>query len=388
MRASSIFSNCERTDFEPRAKSVSQFQYLDTSSREPAAAIRSIIDDWLTEYPQSERNDWAGRFKKDDQTSISAFFELMMHQWLLQLGYSVSIHRETGINGRRPDFHLRASDGSEFWVEATTVFGETSTESRGKKFIEGLLDRLRRIESPDFFIDIEFVRSPTDQPNLGRVALEVEKYLRSLCYDDVAHSYECDHRTQEFAKDIDVEGFTFRISAIPKINCRGEPEPIGITGSEFQRIDTKGPQMSALRRKARQYGDLGLPFVIAINDCSEFAHPRHILDALLGETVVLARRQGQEVRQRRSLDGFFGNANSPEYTRVSAVLSFQDAKPWSFASCSPRLVHHPRAKYPVHAPLGACEEIGWKADSPILLQESKTMRAILGIPEKWPFIEK
>jgi hypothetical protein len=114
------FDDIRREGQEPASHLVSQFDYLNSSGRPEAAAVRDLIDRWLANYPAPNRPDMILRLRsREDILHRSALFELLMHAVLLRQGFTVVAVEPELANRRAPDFLVEAPDGSRFYLEAT-----------------------------------------------------------------------------------------------------------------------------------------------------------------------------------------------------------------------------------------------------------------------------
>ena len=83
-----------------------------------------MIDRYLeavaAQLPVEERDDIIARLQSENEVNFrSASFEVLLHEGLLRLGFTLTVHPdpETGV-AKRPDFLVRAKDGTEFFLEA------------------------------------------------------------------------------------------------------------------------------------------------------------------------------------------------------------------------------------------------------------------------------
>ena len=88
-----LFDDIHRQDVGPGLHAEPEFIYLNRSARSQAVKVRSELEGWFSRYPEAERYEVRQRFRsKNDSQHRSAFFELFLHELLMQLGCRVEIH--------------------------------------------------------------------------------------------------------------------------------------------------------------------------------------------------------------------------------------------------------------------------------------------------------
>lgn len=104
---------------------------------------------------------------------------------------------------------------------------------------------------------------------------------------------------------------------------------------------------NSLVQKARRYGNLQLPYIIALNYLGSFAQTRDLVSALFGQLAyVVDMRREEPPRRHRMRDGFWYQGSSPAYD-VSAVWMFNNANIYSFPSVRHSLILNPDALHPL-----------------------------------------
>lgn len=115
-------------------------------------------------------------------------------------------------------------------------------------------------------------------------------------------------------------------------------------------IDDAGPIRRAVTDKANAYGQLGLPFVVAIESHSFSPDDIDVMNALFGSEQVTFRRYDDgrvETIPTRARDGAWIGPHGVQNTRVSAVLVADSVGPWRIDAVVPTLWHHPAAEHAV-----------------------------------------
>jgi len=66
-------------------------------------AFRSQIEKWFQNLPENQKADMYSRLRSlDDRQHLSAFYELLFHQYFLEENWKIQKH--PSINGQTPDF--------------------------------------------------------------------------------------------------------------------------------------------------------------------------------------------------------------------------------------------------------------------------------------------
>jgi hypothetical protein len=134
---------------------------------------------------------------------------------------------------------------------------------------------------------------------------------------------------------------------------RGDPEirPVGmLADGQGDETGDQAALLAALKSKASRYGDLQLPYVIAVLETGRLAAIRsewHRQGALYGSTRVTWRGDGSAQATQAS-DGFWVGPKGPRHRRVSGVLLAASLRPWNVLDVVPELWLNPFAQRPLH----------------------------------------
>jgi hypothetical protein len=345
-----VFDDVERSLTGGAPYLISQFDYLNRSSRAEAANVRTVVDDLLTRYPRTGQEQLRHRLRSvDDVGHLGAFFELATHELLVRAGCRV-LEIEPQINGtdKSPDFLVEAPAGDRFYVEATIAMG------RSRMDVAAGLDEAHRaidsIVSPDFMLSVETVGVPTTPISGKRLKAQLGQWLRGLNFDDVVAAWELQQGVPVFP--FEENGVIFRISPVPRRESRGERGGRVIAAFTLPPLQAQ-PQAAiadAVSGKAARYGGLDLPYVVAVNALAEFAEEESAVDALFGTPGILfvETADGFEQRENRDFDGVWYAGSGPVNTRLSAVISTERLTPWTLGQRRARIIHNPWAARPLH----------------------------------------
>lgn len=141
----------------------------------------------------------------------------------------------------------------------------------------------------------------------------------------------------------------------------------------------------AVRAKAGRYGDLGIPYVVAVNALGQWLLDQHdIMGALFGqEAFYFDPENPGEPEMTRQPDGAWFGKKGAQYTRVSAALIGGDITPWTAGARTPVVYHNPWAKHPCPDALGQLRS-AHPENNTIKEREGLTGYDIFDLPNGWP----
>jgi len=139
-------------------------------------------------------------------------------------------------------------------------------------------------------------------------------------------------------------------------------------------------------RKAGRYGDLDLPYIIAVNALADFAERTSVVEALFGtEYIAVEEVDGvwRDPEVRRNLDGVWRGPQGPINTRVSAVVSTQRLTLWSVAQRRARVTLNPWARRPFAASPFTVDR-SWVENDRLHSADGRPLAEVFGLPAGWP----
>lgn len=299
------------------------FQYWNRSARRDIAVLRDLLESWFSHYPSEHAAELRSRIR-DDRSFDSGVFELLLHEALLRFGCSLEIHPELPGSTRRPEFLVTEPDGSRWYLEAIVATGESEEEATIRSLKNRIYDALNELESPDYFVNIEIVAANRKQVPASRL----KTFVRQRLVNRIPGPWRF-----EFDKWI------IQFTPLAKRDeSRGTPglRPLGIIGIPPHVLRTAEAIREAVRQKAKRYGQLNAPFIIAVNALCEHVDDQDEIDALFGDFGP----------RGRAPNGAWQDMQGPRNTRVSGVLIASRLALWRLASAGVRLYHHPFAAHP------------------------------------------
>ncbi|SRR5258707_10777059 len=388
-----LFSQIERLDTDPSGYSEPYFTYLEKSARIEMARVRDLLESWFTRYPNAHKHEFKRRCQTNNIKFESAFFELYIHELLLRLGYSVEVQPENRTaNLKRPDFFVHNSDGEAFYLEATVASG-TSTEQMVQLARKNkVYDAINKIDSPNFFLGMKMKGSPSTEPPIKSWLKQISGWLSSLDPD----------KFLEFSKHTDVDirpklalshdGWHIEFFATPKsIKARAESgiRSIGMQMGDFEKVNSTEVIRRAAIAKAKKYGKLDKPYIIAINVHTAFFDRIHVMEALFGteQYIVTSEEDKPQIKIVRATDGAWTSPFGPRYTRVTGVLIMERLMPSNIAYSDLCLYHNPWASNSYNGQMQQLSE-AIPTNGQMYWKDGIHPRCLFGMPEKWPEYEE
>jgi hypothetical protein len=263
-----VFDQSERTDATRATYSESTFAFLNRVSGPFWQRVRDLIEVWFERLCDDAKADVIARLRSgDDRQFQAAFFELYCHETLLRLGCRVTCHPDVGQGSRRPDFLAEIGQGS-LVLEATVAARSDKEVAAGRREAQ-VYDVINRVQSPDFFLYVEVQEAGQSPPSATRLRPRLEAWLKALDYDAIRRA--ADEGNLFHSPDVprfpwEDRGWRVEFLPIPKYKARGKPglRPIGVHGPTVAFVDDSGPIRRAVIDKATAYGQLDMPYVIAV----------------------------------------------------------------------------------------------------------------------------
>ena len=348
-----LFDDISRQDKSPRGYSEPLYDYLNRSARPSSEQIRSLLDEWYSHFPSDHKNELQRRFcSSDDLSHQSAFFELYMHELLLQSGFKLEVHPDIKGKSTHPEFLAYLNNKPMFYLECTLAVGPKKEVSAEKR--ENIVyDTIDKLASPNFFIEVKVEGTPNTPPPGEKWRRFLDKKLAELDPDEFASNFETGELDSLPSWSRNHDGWNVTFRAIPKSpEARGKLgiRPIGIKW--FDVIECKDHEniRNALKEKAGKYGKLKIPYIIAINSISYFCDDISIANAFFGDektTVTLYKNGSTKQKHGRHPNGAWIGPQGPQNTRVSAALIFKYLLWGNIEKETPILWHNPWAQHPL-----------------------------------------
>ena len=337
-----LFDENKRKPLDIDNPPTSAYQCLNKYEWPEGARIRELFESWFTRYPCEDQAALRSRFRlPENHAHEAALFELLLHELFTRLGCVLTAHPEIPGVSTHPDFLVQYGE-QNFFLEASTVGRELGPFTRNKNS-QDVIDKINKLRSPHFYIGIH---------------MEGE-LLKTLGRRDVVPVFQellDDHDPDKVQKLIDAEGQYAAPSR--RIECgnwslEGWLYPVAREsrerGSRRQQIviepfraewtNSVLPVQKALQAKARKYGQLHLPYIVAIKARDIFYNGRdNDLDVLFGKQQLLYSVENPDLPSQmvREPGGIW-----PQYSQIDAVLMCQRIDLWNLQNVSVCLYVNP-----------------------------------------------
>lgn len=384
-----LFTERHRTDSSPKANRECDFAFLDRSAWPEIERVRQFLEMLAAGYPQDELAELIARVRSGNDTHFkSAVFELVLHAFLVRLGYTLRAHPElpNGLTAR-PDFHVVAPGGEDFYLEAVLASADNDVDPAAEARIGTTLDALAKASHPSFMVAVEHEGTPDTQPSGKRLLAATLKWLDSLDPDGVQTEIDkCDFFSAP-TLCWEHEEWQVVLRAIPlKSERRGKASTlIGVLDGGGGFIDDWTPIRDAVKFKGSKYGRLDKPLLVAVNFGSFHLERIDEMQALYGQEqlVFTVGSPEKEPRFERAPNGAWRGRSGPQATRVSGAWLFNDLTPYTLASRRHTIYFNPWAANRLPEVLKIMPHAVAK-EGKMQWQPGVTLRDVLELPEGWP----
>lgn len=392
MKVIKLFDEMNRDYIGPALYNEPKFNYLNRSARSECEKICNLLEQWFKNFPSEVQDELRTRFRsKDNRQHLSAFFEIYLYQLLSNSGFTCEIHPTLADRTTHPDWKVLNSKKPLFYLEATlAALSDTDTSAKARE--NQVYDTLNRMKSPNFFIWVEVHGTPTTNPSGANIRKFLQRKLSNLDPNMIAKQFEeggleaLPHWNWE-DKDWQITFFP-----IPKNEARGKPDVRSIGGKMDDALRLVAPHIrikKSIQDKATKYGNLDLPYIVAINVTDEFmVDDIDIANALFGEeqlTTILSRNKVIGHKFSRKPNGVWYSLNGAQNRRVSAALFVVNLTPGNITKITPVLWHNPWANYPLSPDIWPLPQlVPDRKDNRLVKYDGKSAWQLLGLSPNWP----
>ncbi|WEO77285.1 hypothetical protein BJQ94_18350 [Cryobacterium sp. SO2] len=337
-----IFDIEDRTEHSPATHEETSFAFLNRVGGEFWENPRRLLQEWANRLPVDAYADIRGRLRESNDQAQSAFLELYIHESLLRAGFSVTVHPDIPESNRHPDF--LATRGSErFYVEA--VMPQSRPDGGSANRLARFLDGVNKLDDSRFFLDLQDVVVGARSVGAGDLRRRLKKWLDELDPDAPADSDR--YPTFPWTSG----DWSARFGAIaksPQHRRSSRGRAIGVySHGDAEFIDDAGLIRRGATLKARAYGELDAPFVIAVGVYLFDDDLEDAIAAMFGHEAWIITASGTASRSTRMADGFFGTRQAAQHIGTSAVLVVNQLQPHHVPRSEVTLIHHPWATRPL-----------------------------------------
>lgn len=291
-------------------------------------------------------------------------------------------------NGRatRPDFRVTCPDGQSLYLEAVCASDNDGRNLAAEARKSAALQILDSATHPNFMVAIDSEGDPTTQPSGNRLTAAVVRWLDTLDADALLEQATGGYEVLP-EMSWQHEDWRVRIRPIPvRAEARGRPRRlIGMRNYGAGWIDGWTPIRDAVLYKARRYGKLDLPLIVAVNVNTFNLDPIDEAQALFGqEQYVFNVGAGQpEPRFERAPNGAWWGPSGPRGRTCSGAWLFNNLSPYTVARRGQTLYVNPWAHI---APPTAFLQMphAFAIDGHVQHAEGRNFREVFALDEVWP----
>jgi hypothetical protein len=251
------------------------FAYLNRSGLRGPAESRELIETWLSHVPVSEHRDFYMRFRSGKESEFtSALQEITLHELLRCLRCKVCFHPNVPSAATQPDFEVQQPKGPKFILEARTSTEIESGPDGGTRAYE-VREFLHSLDLQGYLISIDELKE-------GSGTLSQKSLRRHI--DDGIKSAAADCLKGRISIPLFATSDGWRIKPTAYALSRYGPRRYTVMQEAWGRTwaGPSYPLRVALEKKASRYGQLAMPYVIAINSSDVMLTHRDFQDTLFG----------------------------------------------------------------------------------------------------------
>lgn len=340
-----LFPDFERTHDGLANHDSSNYDFLNNSQRKAAMNVRNLVRDWSKNFPIDL--DFVRRFtSKDNQEHKAAFFEIVIHEWLRRQKLDVKFQESQSGSSRRPDFTAYNADLKVFVAECA-LSSRPESDFGIEKLENQITDMIESIQSPEYFVTIDFEKS--NSSTIGK--RKVIQFVKRIISEGDPHQESLKSRREWTLKE---KGWVINFGLLRK--TKGSSRTLGaISHGGAQFINSERPLRNTLNRKrGRNYGDQSLPFIVLVNSSDFYLEDLDVMVTLYGigsEEYIGSGMQNE--------NGFYNAFGTPQNRSVSAVLIANGLSPWNLHDVKLTLWHNPWAANPLRSGLLDVDQVSF-----------------------------
>ena len=310
-----LFENKERVNkVNERGKSQSLYDFLDESAHENHEKIRIFLNYALKLYDEESQKrivDDIVKNKNSDEKFYSSCFELIVSYIFREIaGYTLEPHPSLSDTDKKPDFLVTTPDGEPFYLELVTV-GEN--------------DDSQLVRIKEYIKKFQNINKSSGQKT--EIAI-IDVVGRGFSHDDIDELY------REISAWWNDNKNNIGEKLIKTFNDNSICFEIVIQGELFIESlldNTKFHEklLDSLEKKAKRYGQLDFPFVIAITfRPSVFSDGVFLQDTLIAASMYGGKIWDCNQKKERNIKSFWEAFQEKKRNRqVGGVLYFDSLTP-------------------------------------------------------------
>lgn len=242
------------------------YDFFNRSALPKFVVVKDKLEELFSQYPEEHKYELKKRFKKTFQSS---FFELFLYSWFKGLGFSVKIHPDLGVSGKKPDF-LVSKGRIEFVVEAQVVSGKSEEQANEERKKNEFYDHINKLRLNGFFIEIhELEFKSNNQPSTRALKAFLREEITKLDQNEIRERLNVGGFSNLNPIVYEDDDVRVVINPIPIDKVEDDEDNskniIGMWPMQFSSGRELESISKAILKKAKKYKKLGYPFLICIN---------------------------------------------------------------------------------------------------------------------------
>lgn len=387
-----LFDQIERNETRPKRERESDFAYLNSSAQNMVAAAREVLEQWFESYPEAGWADLCARFRSSNNANHqSAFWEVYLHELFSQMGFRLEVHPNVDGTTNHPDFLVKENDVPLFYLEAIVAGLPSTKEAGAEARLAEVFDLVNKMRVSDWYLHVEHCGMPDTQPPIKELRRSLEQWLASLDAKSIDYALKAEDWDGLPQFEWRWESLTLSFTPSPRTPTSAssaDSRPIGVMMGEPHLLSVDNDIRRAVEAKAKKYGKLALPLVVAVNVLSEHCDEIDINNALFGTEAIEERMNsdGSFMNSgRRIPDGvWFGNQGSRNQF-VSAVLVGNGIHRYTCGKKTPLLIHHPHPMHRLSLSSYPLPEFSPDEETHRMTRkDGMEAREFLRLPDPWP----
>ena len=255
-----LFDDIDRSRQGALGRSATWFETASRLDREDCIAIRTTLESWYSRFPDPT-SDLRSRLRANDQNSLSAFFEIFLHELFMKSGLDVTAGPEI-TTGSKPDFLIAGANGRSVYVEATVTRGDVDDVHAQQ--VLGAINDLDGEVPENIGVHAVTYGSLNATPRLRSVKGRVRQWLNGLDAEDLGGA-DVTAAPRLTIPPPDVSGdWRLTLHAVKRDGGR-------VIQASQHDVQPYGKSIrDALAGKAGQHRAAGWPVLLAVNDVNRY----------------------------------------------------------------------------------------------------------------------
>ena len=307
------------------------FPWFDVSNVRDGRRLLQRYETWFKRYPQCAQKSLGQRLVSE-KNAMGAWFELLVHELLFQLGCEVDV-ADIDNTEKTPDLLASHSDRN-CYVEVTPINpSDNPALSLDNRNLQDALGKLNTLNSSDFQIRLIVEGRISRTLSRGELTAKFGKLLSDNDPRTVRSRIEKFGKESAPYVEIGEENWSLRGELVPihpqkrgDGNCRELiVEPVGGFWG-----DASFEAQEAVSKKAKKYRQLDAPFIVALNVLDVRFDREAEAAALFGQEQIRYFPDRPDIPDQliRKPDGvWLQGGPKPRYTRLAAVIMFNGLCP-------------------------------------------------------------